>query len=307
MARGLLGAEHEILFRHHRKEALREADLVMLAGVPCDFRLDYGRQISSQTKLVGINRSKIDLHRNRKPNVAVMADPLDFIIALEQKSVSTNREEWVHQLRERDNQRENKIIQDSVVSTSGDGINPVKLFTELRQRINPNNSIVADGGDFVGTASYVLRPNRPLSWLDPGAFGTLGIGGGFALGAKLNSPASTVYIIYGDGSSAYSLMEMDTFMRHDLPVIAIIGNDASWSQIARDQIDILKDDVGTGLRHSKYEKVAEAFRAAGKTVRTIEEFISALDDAHTCVNEGKSYIINAILAPSDFRKGSLSM
>jgi thiamine pyrophosphate-dependent acetolactate synthase large subunit-like protein len=279
----------------------------MLAGVPCDFRLDYGRQINSQTKLVGINRSKIDLHRNRKPNVAVMADPLDFIIALEQKSVSTNREEWVHQLRERDNQRENKIIQDSVVSTSGDGINPVKLFTELRQRINPNNSIVADGGDFVGTASYVLRPNRPLSWLDPGAFGTLGIGGGFALGAKLNSPASTVYIIYGDGSSAYSLMEMDTFMRHDLPVIAIIGNDASWSQIARDQVDILKDDVGTGLRHSKYEKVAEAFGATGKTVRTIEEFISALDDAHRCVNEGKSYIINAILAPSDFRKGSLSM
>jgi thiamine pyrophosphate-dependent acetolactate synthase large subunit-like protein len=307
MARGLLGAQHNILFRHHRKEALKEADLVILAGVPCDFRLDYGRQINRNAFVVGINRSKTDLNRNRKPDLGVQADPLDFLTNLASHlHKSIDCEEWIKYLRRRDSEREEKISNDAE-QNGNSGINPVKLFTELSRQMISNHIIVADGGDFVGTASYILKPNAPLTWLDPGAFGTLGIGGGFALGAKLHSPESTVYIIYGDGSSAYSLMEMDTSMRHNLPVIAIIGNDASWQQIARDQIDILKDDCGTVLRHSHYEMVAHAFGARGKMVSSIDEFNTALAEAHASVKEGISYIINAVLSSTDFRKGSLSM
>jgi acetolactate synthase-like protein len=135
----------------------------------------------------------------------------------------------------------------------------------------------------------------------------LGIGGGFALGAKLCFPEADVFILYGDGSSAYSLMEFDTFKRHGLPVIAIIGNDASWSQIARDQIEILKDDCGTVLASSNYERVAEAFGGKGKRVNTIEEFNQALSEAQESVKQGVPFVINAVLAKSAFRKGSLSM
>ena len=108
--------------------------------------------------------------------------------------------------------------------------------------------IVADGGDFVATASYVLRPRGPLSWLDPGVFGTLGVGAGFALAAKLLRPEAEVWLLYGDGSVGFSLAEADTFARHGVPVVAVVGNDAGWTQIAREQVEVLGDDVGTAAR-----------------------------------------------------------
>lgn len=305
MARGLLGPNHPIQYRHHRKEALREADLVLLAGVPSDFRLEYGRHISRHATIIGINRSLTDLNKNRRPTLGIHSDPMSFLIELgRQKRVNPNWSTWRKTLDEREATRELSIHSMGQVSS---GIHAVQLFLELEQTLPPHAVIVADGGDFVGTSSYIVRPRKPFSWLDPGVFGTLGIGGGFALGAKLCSPDSEVYIIYGDGSSAYSLMEMDTFIRHRLPVIAIIGNDASWSQIARDQIDILKDDCGTVLAHSDYEKVAEAFGGRGRKVNTMEEFKRALLEARQAVKKGVPFIINAILEPSDFRKGSLSM
>ena len=115
-------------------------------------------------------------------------------------------------------------------------------------KILPDNAIlVADGGDFVATAAYILHPRNALTWLDPGAFGTLGVGGGFALGAKLVRPDSEVWIIYGDGSCGYSIAEYDTFTRHKVPVISIVGNDAGWTQIARDQIVFFGSSVACEL------------------------------------------------------------
>jgi len=308
MARGLLGIDYALHFRHHRKEALREADVVILAGVPCDFRLDYGRQIRKNTTVISINRSATDLSKNRKPAIGIQLDPSVLLIDLAQQAKdlrSTHWENWELALMKREAERQKKITQEAQHLSTG--INPVKLFLDLNEQVHTNTIFVADGGDFVGTSSYTLKPQKPLSWLDPGAFGTLGIGGGFALGAKLCFPDAEVYILYGDGSSAYSLMEFDTFVRHGLPVVAIIGNDASWSQIARDQIEILKDDCGTVLAHSHYEQIAIAFGANGKKVTTIEEFHVALRDARTSIQHGTPYIINATLAKSEFRKGSLSM
>ncbi len=307
MARGLLGSHHPLQYRHQRKEALREADLVILAGVPCDFRLEYGRHISSRAKVLSINRSTSDLTKNRRPTIGIHADPAQYLLALAENLPDTapsSWEAWKQTLQERESTREN-VIQSTGVDSKG--IHPVQLVLELEKNLSNNTMIVADGGDFVGTSSYILRPRGPLSWLDPGVFGTLGIGGGFALGAKLCNPGAEVFILYGDGSSAYSLMEFDTFVRHKLPVIAIIGNDASWSQIARDQVDILKDDVGTVLAHSDYEKVAQAFGGNGRHVSTLPEFASALEEAKASIRQGVPYLINAIIQKSEFRKGSLSM
>lgn len=308
MARGLLGVDYSLHLRHHRKEALREADVVILAGVPCDFRLDYGRHIGKNATLISINRSTSDLNKNKKPHIGIQSDPGNFLIDLSKDGKdlrSIHWEEWELTLLKRESEREKKIKTEATSHSTG--INPVALFTDLNEKLKSNSIIVADGGDFVGTSSYTLKPRRPLSWLDPGAFGTLGIGGGFALGAKLCFPDAEVYILYGDGSSAYSLMEFDTFVRHGLPVIAIIGNDASWSQIARDQIEILKDDCGTVLASSNYERIAQAFGANGRKVNTLEEFHIALSEAHESAKQGVPYVINAVLAKSEFRKGSLSM
>ncbi|CAF1646752.1 unnamed protein product, partial [Didymodactylos carnosus] len=118
-------------------------------------------------------------------------------------------------------------------------LNPLSVLQTLEEHLPDNAILVADGGDFVATGAYVLRPRSPRSWLDPGAFGTLGVGGGFALGAKIVRPECEVWIVYGDGSCGYSLMEYDTFLRHKTPIISIVGNDACWNQIARDQVPLL--------------------------------------------------------------------
>ncbi|CAF4405637.1 unnamed protein product [Rotaria sp. Silwood2] len=133
-----------------------------------------------------------------------------------------------------------------------DHLNPVHVLQELENQLPDNAILIGDGGDFVATAAYVLRPRAPLTWLDPGAFGTLGVGAGFALGAKLVRPEASVWIVYGDGALGYSIMEYDTFIRHKIPIISIVGNDACWSQIARDQVPLLGSIVGCSLEVRLY-------------------------------------------------------
>jgi hypothetical protein len=114
-----------------------------------------------------------------------------------------------------------------------------------------------DDGFRSGPRPFV-KPRGPLGWLDPGVFGTLGVGAGFALGAKLVRPDADVWLLWGDGAAGFSLIELDTFARHGVPVIAVVGNDAGWTQIERDQVVILGDDVACRLTHMDYHVVAEA-------------------------------------------------
>ena len=304
MARGLLGKENPLQMRHRRREAIKDSDLVILAGIANDFRLDYGRHIGRRP-FISINRSAEDLTKNKKPTIAVHADPQEFLIALSEQ-FRGSCSSWVEALRARDAAREENISQQASARTER-GINPVRLFRELDPELEDNAILVADGGDFVATASYILRPRHPLSWLDPGVFGTLGVGGGFALGAKLVHPDHDVWIIYGDGSAAYSLLEYDTFVRHKLPVISVIGNDACWGQIARDQVEILKSDCAMNLAFSDYQEVGKAFGAAGARVESLDAFKTAVVEAKNLSRKGTPYIINAILTKTDFRKGSVSM
>lgn len=313
MARGLLGKSHPQWFRHNRGKALKEADLVILAGVPCDFRLDYGLQISRKAKLVAVNRSEADAKKNRRPTLAVAADPAELLIALAERVRPATpsadeppaRAAWSARLRARDDEREEQITEQT--ATPLDPINPLAVVRAIDDVLDDDSVQVADGGDFVATASYVTRPRSPLSWLDPGAFGTLGVGAGFALGAKLCRPEAEVWVIYGDGSVGYSIAEFDTFVRHGLPVIAVVGNDASWQQIARDQVVMLGDDVGTVLARSDYHRVVEGFGAKGFVVERVEDLPRVLAEAKAAAAAGSPVLINAHIGKSEFRKGSISM
>jgi len=305
-ARGLLGKQHPLLFRHRRKEALREADLVVLAGVPCDFRLDYGRAIGRDARLVAANRDRSDLVRNRAPRIAALGDPAAFLRALADRAEPRERVDWTARLASREAEREREIAAQAELAAPF-GISPLRLLRELDGFLDERSLLVADGGDFVGTASYVVRPRTPLSWLDPGVFGTLGVGGGFALGARLVRPDAECWILYGDGSVAFSMAEFDTFVRHRVPVIALVGNDASWGQIARDQVPALGDAVGTELAATDYQRVAEALGGRGLRIETAGEIRPAFEQARAWAREGSPVLINARLAPSEFRKGSISL
>jgi len=213
--------------------------------------------------------------------------------------------DWLAELRERDGQRELEIARQAEQKT--EYLNPLHLCKEIEEALPEEAVLVADGGDFVGTAAYILRPRGPLRWLDPGPFGTLGVGAGFALGAKLVRPDSEVWILYGDGSAGYSLVEFDTFVRHGIPVIAIVGNDACWMQIYREQIEVLQDDVGCMLARTPYGQVVEGFGAKGLQLERPEDIPQVLRQAQELAREGHPVLINALLGKTDFRKGSISM
>ncbi|MGE5603524.1 MAG: thiamine pyrophosphate-binding protein [Nitrososphaerales archaeon] len=306
MARGLLGRESELVLRHRRREALREADFVLLAGMPCDFRLDYGRHIPRRAFYVSANRSRSDLRKNRRPGIGALCDPGLFLRQLaESMPEETRWAEWRASLRERDARREAEIRQ-QMTEPVGD-VNPLYLLGEVDAMLGEGAIVVADGGDFAGTASYIVRTGGPLRWLDPGPFGTLGVGAGFALAAKLRYPEAEVWILYGDGAAGYSVVEMDTFVRHGLPVIAVVGNDAGWTQIAREQVDMLGDDVGTVLSHSDYHLVAEGLGAAGFRLDDPEEAPEVLAKARAAASAGRPALVNAIIGKTGFRKGSISI
>ncbi|MBE2232950.1 MAG: thiamine pyrophosphate-binding protein, partial [Anaerolinea sp.] len=116
-----------------------------------------------------------------------------------------------------------------------------------------------------------------------------------------------VWILYGDGSAGYSLVEFDTFVRHGLPVIAVVGNDAGWSQIAREQVELFGDDVATVLTHADYHRVAESFGGAGFRLDDPELADEVLQQARQAAAAGRPALVNAILGRSDFRKGSISL
>ena len=315
MARGLLGRDHPLQMRHQRRNALREADCVLLAGVPCDFRLDYGKHVRRNAKLIAANRSQKDARLNRKPDVAAIGDAGLMLQALTDRLAPTSgttaasgaseRSQWIAALRARDAVRETEI--DQQASVPGDTVNPIALFRTLEKLAGENAVLVADGGDFVATASYVMHPRTPLSWLDPGAFGTLGVGAGFALGAALARPGSEVWIIFGDGASGYGLVEFDTFVRHGIPVIALVGNDAGWTQIAREQVKMLHDDVATVLARTDYHAVAAAFGAEGIIVKSQAEVPAAIERARALAAAGRPVLVNVWLDKTEFREGSLSM
>jgi len=332
MARGLLGAKSKTQIRQNRGGALKKADVIILAGAICDFRLGYGRELPAAAKIVSINRGKEagTMNMGMFWNAALLSisDPGSFIRALAGK-LGSNPErfaEWRNNLKEaevkKDASNREKAKEPAFgrvpVSEKGpckavDGagqqlLNPLALCLAIEESLPDNAILVADGGDFVATASYILKPRGPLMWLDPGAFGTLGVGGGFALGAKLACPDKEIWLIWGDGSSGYSIAEMDTFTKHHCPIISVIGNDAAWTQIEREQVPMFKSDAACSLKYLDYDVVARGYGADGVTVKdpnaNLKEVIAEVRAKHA---QGVPMVINALIGKTNFREGSISV
>ncbi|CAJ0604603.1 unnamed protein product [Cylicocyclus nassatus] len=317
MARGLLGKESRLQMRQNRKEVLRDADLTILAGTVCDFRLSYGRVLSKKSKIVCVNRNINQLTKNEKAfwnaDVSVLADVAStlVLIAKELKRASGYEvpRSWIDELRSKEDEKEAANAKKMSEELANGFINPLNFLARLDKKLPDNAILVADGGDFVGSAAYIVRPRGPLQWLDPGAFGTLGVAGGFALGAKVVHPDSPVYILWGDGSSGYSIMEYDTFTRHKLPVIGVIGNDACWTQIAREQIPMFNSSVAVDLSRTRYDDVAIALGGWGTTLsaENVQYTEDLLDEALRHSQQGRSALLNVLIGKTDFREGSISV
>ncbi|XP_077467304.1 2-hydroxyacyl-CoA lyase 2 [Stigmatopora argus] len=313
MSRGMLGKDSPIHIRQNRRDALKVADVVILAGTVCDFRLGYGKVLNRRSKIIAVNRDKTQLLKNSdmfwKPTIAIQGDAGSFLVRLS-KGLKGHHcpEEWPQSLKAGDVVKEN-INKAKANEKTEHHLNPLKVLHMLDEQMSEDSIIVADGGDFVGSAAYILRPHGPLCWLDPGAFGTLGVGGGFALGAKLCRPESEVWIIYGDGSLGYSVAEFDTFTRHKTPVIAVVGNDACWSQISREQVPILGSNVACGLAFTDYHAVADGYGGKGYILRREDEeqLSDIIREAQKETQRGKATLLNILIGKTNFREGSISV
>ncbi|KAB0386134.1 2-hydroxyacyl-CoA lyase 2 [Muntiacus reevesi] len=313
MARGLLGRNHPLHFRQNRRAALKKADVVVLAGTVCDFRLSYGRVLSRSSKIIVVNRDRKEMLINSdifwKPQEAVQGDVGSFVVKLmEGLRGQMWASDWAEELRQADRQKE-QTFREKALMPVAQHLNPVRVL-QLVEDILPDNSIlVVDGGDFVGTAAYLVQPRGPLCWLDPGAFGTLGVGAGFALGAKLCRPDAEVWCLFGDGAFGYSLIEFDTFVRHKIPVMALIGNDAGWTQISREQVPSLGSNVACGLAYTDYHKAVLGLGAQGQLLsrENEDQVVKVLRDAQQQCQDGHPVVVNILIGRTDFRDGSISM
>ena len=302
------GPDHPLQMRHARRNALREADCVLLAGVPCDFRLDYGRHVRRSATLIAANRSAADARheppaddrRDRRRAASTL------MAVAERAGDRAGRADWVGdpaRARRRARARDRRAGRGARRDTSTRSRSSAR--STVRRATTPCSSPTAATSSRPRRTSCGRAGRSPGSTPAPSARSASAPASRSARGWC--GPTDEVWLIWGDGASGYGLVEFDTFVRHGVPVIAVVGNDASWAQIAREQVKMLNDDVGTVLARSDYHAVIEGFGGAGIEVKTLAEVPAALQRAREIARGGRPVLVNVWLDRTDFREGSISM
>ena len=294
MGRGCLPPEHPLAFARARRAALRGADVIAVVGTPLDFRLNFGDFGDAQ--LIHI----VDAPTQRATHVSPAAAPAGDLKAILTELASrggpgTERDEWIAQLRQIEDAARAAEVAELEADT--DPIRPGRVYGELRRVLDPDAVTIGDGGDFVSYAGRYLEPARPGTWLDPGPYGCLGTGMGYAMGARLTYPDRQVCVLMGDGAAGFSLMDVETLVRHRLPVVIVVGNNGIWGLEKHPMRAMYGYDVAADLQPGlRYDRVAEALGGAGETVEKAADLGPALRRAF---DSGVPYLINVITDPAD--------
>jgi acetolactate synthase-1/2/3 large subunit len=297
LGRGLLPADHPLAFSRARPTALAEADLVVVAGAPLDFRLSFGRL--GAARVVHLADSPAQLARHARLADAASGDlalVLGGIAAeygrLGQASPSA-RDAWLERLRG----LEQKLRgEESVLESDAVPIHPARIYGELRRRLDHDAVVIGDGGDFVSFAGRYVDSYQPGRWLDAGPFGCLGTGCGYAIAARLAHPTAQVVLLVGDGALGFSAMDFDTLVRFKLPVVATCGNNGVWALEKHPQEHLYGRSVAADLRPgTRYDRVVEALGGHGELVTLPEEIGPALDRA---LASGLPALVNILTDPA---------
>ncbi len=301
--RGTLAPDHPLNFQLTRRDAFGEADVIVIVGTPFDFRLGYGKSVKAKT-VVQIDMSYATVGKNRDIELGLVGD-VGAILAAVTQAVSgrhgngaDGRREWVASLRA----KETAAVDARLPKLRNDAnpIHPYRLAYEIDRFLTANSIFVGDGGDVVTFAGNVVRPKGPGLWMDPGPLGTLGVGTGFAMAAKLVHPEKEVVALFGDGSFAMTGFDMQTAIRFNLPYIAIIGNNSYMNQIRYGQIQKYgseRGSVGNYLGDVNFEKFADMLEIHGEAVREAKDIRPALERARA---SGTCAIVNVWLDPNAY-------
>ncbi len=294
-ARGVLPRGHERLVTRARSAALRQADLVIVAGTPLDFRLGYGsfgpRDAPAQVVHVADSPAGIATHVSLAASAA--GDLAAFFTALAASGVTGSDPGWVPGLAEA--VRAALAADGPLLASEADPVHPARIYGELLKVLDDDAVVIGDGGDFVSFAGKYIEPERPGGWLDPGPFGCLGTGLGYAIAARLARPSAQVVLLLGDGAAGFSLMDADTLVRHGLPVVMVCGNNAGWGLERHPMRAMFGYDVAADLQPGcRYDEVVRALGGAGELVTTAADIAPALRRAFAA---DAPYLVNVVTDP----------
>jgi len=306
-ARGMLPPEHPLHFQLTRRAAFGDADVIVVVGTPFDFRLGYGSSLRAPT-VVQIDMSYATVGKNRDISMGLVGDVGAILEAIVEASSQgrvahpIERREWIAHLRSSETEASDARMPRLMNGQAP--IHPYRLAYEIDQFLTDESIFVGDGGDVVTFAGNVVKPKAPGCWMDPGPLGTLGVGTGFAMAAKLAHPDKEVVALFGDGSFAMTGFDIQTAIRFQLPYIAVIGNNSYMNQIRFGQIQKYgkeRGSVGNHLGDVDFEKFADMLGVYGEAVRDPEEIRPALERARA---SGTCAIINCWLDPDAFAPGT---
>jgi acetolactate synthase-1/2/3 large subunit len=298
MGRGSMPPDSPEFLNRSRRHSLKNIDCIVLAGTLLDFRMRFGQSIPADAKIIQLEMDNTLIGQNRQTDVPIVGNlACSFELLLEEmknQGVQLDFSAWRDELRGVENAAEAEV--EAKLNSDEVPIDPQRMCREVRDWLATLDDpiVIGDGGDIVATAAKILPVRGEGAWMDPGPLGTLGVGMPFALAAKLAHPNRPVVIIYGDGSFGLNGMEYDTAVRHNLPIIGVMGNDAAWGQMMRPQAGIYGKDrlAATLLEYTRYDKVVEALGGHGEFCQEPGEIAPALLRAAA---SGKPALVNVII------------
>jgi acetolactate synthase-1/2/3 large subunit len=296
LARGCVAADDELFFSRARSEGLKGADLALVVGVPMDFRLGFGASFGEDTEIVVIDVAEPERRHPRAVAAECYGDIATTLTGLREAAGAEARagEGWVAELRAAESER--REAEREQLEDDRSPLHPMRLYAELGKVLDRDAIIVGDGGDFVSYAGRVIDSYQPGCWLDPGPFGCLGAGPGYALAAKLAHPERQVVLLLGDGAFGFSGMEFDTLARHGVNVVGVMGNNGIWALEKHPMEFLYGYSVAADLRPAtRYDLVVEALGGHGELVERPEDVAGALERAFSA---GRPALVNVLTDPS---------
>lgn len=297
MGRGVLPRGHELLVTRARSVAFKQADLVVIAGAPLDFRLGYGEfggaEGAPPAKVVHLADSADGLARHAELAGSAHGDLGEVLTALASTRSRGSYAPWLGRLQDA---ARAAVAQDAdAMASDATPIHPGRVYGELNRLLDDDAVVIGDGGDFVSFAGRWVEPARPGCWLDPGPYGCLGTGLGYSIAARLARPSSQVVTLLGDGAAGLSLMDVDTLVRHRLPVVMVVGNNGTWGLEKHPMQALYGYDVAADLQPAtRYDEVVRTLGGGGELVTEPDEIAPALRRAF---ESGVPYLVNVVTDP----------
>jgi acetolactate synthase-1/2/3 large subunit len=295
LARGCVPADHAQAFSRARGKALKEADVAIVVGVPMDFRLGFGGSFGEETQIVVIGAAPPGNPHPREPAAELYGGVAATLDSLREAAAGgPDRSEWNRDLRQTEEEKRGEEAAD--LADDRAPLHPLRVYGELRHVLDRDAIVIGDGGDFVSYAGRVIETYEPGCWMDPGPYGCLGSGPGYALAAKLAHPDRQVCLLLGDGAFGFSGLEFDTLVRHGVPVVGVMGNNGIWALEKHPMEFLYGYSVAADLQPGcRYDRVVEALGGHGELVERPDDLRPALERAFV---SGRPALVNVLTDPS---------